>query len=79
MARFKAKLWYEGELIHEPVIARLAIEHGVIANIRRAAVEDDAGWIVCELEGDEASLRQAIDWLIGLGVGVELIADVVES
>ncbi|ACU54754.1 ferredoxin [Acidimicrobium ferrooxidans DSM 10331] len=79
MARFKAKLWYEGELINEPVIATLARDHGVIANIRRANVEDDSGWIVCELEGNPDNLEQAIEWLRGVGVDVELVGDVVES
>ncbi len=79
MARFKAKLWYEGELIHEPVIAQLVRDHGVLVNIRRANVEDDSGWIVCELEGSEAELMGAIDWLRARGVDVELVGDVVES
>jgi ABC-type methionine transport system ATPase subunit len=79
MARFKAKLWYEGELIGEPIIAQLARDHDVIANIRRANVEDDSGWIVCELEGDEERLAAAIDWLRSRGIDVELVGDVVES
>jgi ABC-type methionine transport system ATPase subunit len=79
MARFKAKLWYEGSLVHEPIIARLANEKHVIANIRRANVQDQTGWIVCELEGSERDLEAAIGWLEEIGVVVEPISDVVES
>jgi ABC-type methionine transport system ATPase subunit len=79
VARFKAKLWYEGELIQEPIIARLASEHQVVANIRRANVEEDTGWIICELVGTEEQLVAATEWLRGMGVEVEPISDVVES
>lgn len=79
MARFKAKLWYEGELIQEPIIARLANEHQVVANIRRANVEEDTGWIICELVGTEQQLIEATDWLRSIGVDVEPLSDVVES
>ncbi len=79
MARFKAKLWYEGELIHEPIIARLANDFGVVANIRRANVEEDTGWIVCELEGETGNLEAALEWLREIGVEVEPLNDVVES
>ncbi|MHB8190992.1 MAG: NIL domain-containing protein [Ferrimicrobium sp.] len=79
MARFKAKLWYEGNLINEPIIARLSSDFGVIANIRRANVQDDTGWIICELEGSESGLGAAVEWLSVIGVGVEPMGDIVES
>ena len=67
------KLWYEGALIGEPIIAKLVGNYGVTANIKRANVEDDLGWIVCTLEGDENSVAAATDWLISIGVEVEMV------
>ncbi len=65
------KLWYEGALIGEPVLAELVKRFGVMANINRANVEDDLGWIICTLEGDESSVVDATDWLRAIGVEVE--------
>ncbi|WP_298334066.1 NIL domain-containing protein [Ferrimicrobium sp.] len=67
------KLWYEGALIGEPIIAKLAGNYGVTANIKRANVEDDLGWILCTLEGDGNSVAAATDWLISIGVEVEMV------
>ncbi|MGC9154249.1 MAG: NIL domain-containing protein [Ferrimicrobium sp.] len=67
------KLWYEGALIGQPIIAELVENYGVIANIKRANVEDDLGWIVCTLEGHENSVAAATDWLTSVGVEVEMI------
>ena len=75
MAKMRVKLWYEGELIHEPIISRLANEFGIVANIRRANVEDDTGWIVTELEGEESQLTKATDWLTQIGVSIEPVAE----
>ncbi|WP_298209790.1 NIL domain-containing protein [Ferrimicrobium sp.] len=69
------KLWYEGTLIGEPIIAELVRKFGVVANINRANVEDDLGWIVCTLEGDQHSLGDANDWLVSIGVEVEMMEE----
>jgi len=51
----------------------------VLPNIRRANVEEHAGWIQCELEGDPAAVDKAVRWLEQEGVGVELLGgDVLE-
>lgn len=61
------------------MIAKLAVEHGVIANIRRANVEDDTGWIVCELEGTTDSLSSAASWLEATGIKVDWLEGQVEG
>jgi len=44
----------------EPAVDRpVGTDHGVIANIRRANVEDHTGWIVCELTGTREALDSA--------------------
>lgn len=75
----RVRLIYPDQLITVPVIGRLAQDFGILANIRRAAVDGDTGWIVCELEGRLDELPAALAWLEELGVDVEQLGDVVES
>ena len=75
----RARLTFPERLVSEPVIARLALDHGVIASIRRANVEDHTGWIVCELSGTRDDLDAGIAWLVGTGVQVDLLDGPVEG
>ncbi len=75
----KIKLTFPEHLITQPIVARLAREHDVVPNIRRASVEGNVGWIVCELAGEPAGIDRAIAWLRDEGVQVDLLGDVVES
>ncbi|MCL5972986.1 MAG: NIL domain-containing protein [Ferrimicrobium sp.] len=67
------KLWYEGALIGEPVLTELVRRFDLVANINRANVEDDLGWIICTLEADRATVERATEWLTTIGVEVEII------
>jgi hypothetical protein len=51
----------------------------VIANIRRANVEENTGWIVCELSGTREALDSAIEWLTATGIKVDWLGGPVES
>lgn len=75
----KVRLTFPEALVAEPVIAKLALEHGVVANIRRANVEDDTGWIVCELDGTTEALDSAAAWLEATGIKVDWLEGQVES
>ena len=79
MIDVRVKLTFPETLVREPVIARLAREHDVEPNIRRANVDDHEGWIVCELGGEPAKIEEALSWLRDQGVRVDLLGDVVES
>lgn len=79
MATQRVKLIYPDSLVTRPVLSEVAIKYGVLANIRRAAVDEDNGWIICELEGDSAAIEQSMSWMESLGVDVEGLGDVVES
>ena len=79
MNDIRVKLTFPEELIREPVIARMVREFDVLPNIRRANVEEHVGWIICELDGDEAAVESAITWLRDLGVQVDRLGDVVEG
>jgi ABC-type methionine transport system ATPase subunit len=75
----KIKLTFPEHLITQPIVARLARERDVVPNIRRASVEGNVGWIVCELGGEPAAIDGAIAWLRHEGVQVDLLGDVIES
>lgn len=65
--------------MRQPIVARLAREWNVLANIRKANVDENEGWIVCELEGESEAIEGSIAWLRDSGVLVDLLGDVVES
>jgi L-aspartate semialdehyde sulfurtransferase ferredoxin len=75
----RVKLTFPEHLIRQPVIARLVREFDVLPNIRRANIDEQVGWLICELGGDDEAVDRAIDWLRHLGVQVDHLGDVVES
>ena len=79
MTASRVKLTFPENLVRQPIIARLAREFDVMPNIRRASVEDDMGWMICELGGEESAVERALEWLRDLGVQVDLLGDMVEG
>ncbi len=79
MIGVRVKLTFPEELVREPIIARMLKELDVLLNIRRADVGEHSGWIICELDGDAATVDRAVEWLRGEGVQVDLLGDVIES
>ena len=75
----RARLTFPEDLVAEPVIARLAVDYGVMANIRRANVEDHTGWIVCELSGTREAIDSGVAWLTASGIKVDWLGGPVES
>ena len=75
----RVKLTFPEHLIKQPLMGRLVREFDVLPNIRRAKIEEQVGWIVCELAGEPASVDQALTWLADAGVQVDRLGDVVES
>ena len=56
MANIRVKLTFPEQLIKQPLLGRLERMFEVLPNIRRANIEDDFGWIVCELTGEPESV-----------------------
>jgi ABC-type methionine transport system ATPase subunit len=75
----RVKLTFPEALVREPLISRLARDHDVEPNIRRAHVDGNEGWIICEIGGDPQKVEDAVSWLREQGVRVDLLGDVVES
>lgn len=79
MIDVRVKLTFPEDLVRQPLLARMARDHGVEPNIRRANVDDHEGWIVCEIAGEPKAIDGALQWLREQGVRVDLLGDVVES
>ena len=68
--RDRLRLTFEKDKVAEPVVCLMAKRFEVTFSIRRANVEPDAGWMDLELQGDDAEIERAIDWLEESGVRV---------
>ena len=78
MDRLRVRLTFPPALIQEPIVYRLVKDFDIVINIRRADVKADQGWVLLELEADEATLQRGVAWLKGRGVQVDPIeSDVV--
>ncbi|MHB0867566.1 MAG: NIL domain-containing protein [Thermoleophilia bacterium] len=74
----RLELTFPEQLIQKPVIYQLVKDYNVIPNVRRANVDENFGWMVLELSGDEAALANAIAYLKELGIEVEHLESFVE-
>ena len=79
LSGIKVHMTFKGDLIREPVISRLISETGVVVNIRRANVDENVGWMICQLSGEPSCIESALIWLSEHEVEVNRLADVVES
>lgn len=75
----RVRLTFPESHVRSPVIATLVRDFDVIADIRRAEISDDGGWILCELDGAAGQIDAAISWLGTQGISVDLLGDVLES
>ncbi len=75
----RVRLTFPEPLVRQPVISQLVQRFAVVVNIRRASVEVDVGWMICELDGEGSAIDAALAWVRQLGVEVDLLGDVLES
>ena len=75
MAKRLVTLSFTEETIAEPVIYSLGQQFSIVTNIRQAHLTEDRGWIILELEGEEANIEAAITWAVSKGVRAEPVID----
>lgn len=75
MSTARLHLTFPEHLISEPVIHRMGREFELVTNIRRANIEDCGGWVILEVEGDDAVIARAVSWLAEQGLQVDRIED----
>ena len=76
----RIRLTFLDRLITEPVIYQIGNYIDILNNIRRAYVQENIGWVILELEGEESEIERSLDWVRSLGVRIDpAVADVVEG
>ena len=80
MSLKRVRFTFPEDLIKEPLIYNLGHEFRVITNVRMADVDESTGWVLLELEGDQAEIDRSLAWAQGKGVRVDPVAgDIVEG
>lgn len=76
----RVRLTFVDHLIKQPVIYELGHQFNVVTNVRRADVQENVGWVILEMDGDENEVDRALDWARSLGVRIDpILGDVVEG
>ena len=66
----RLRLTFPPSEVTHPIVSRMAKQFEVEFSIRRANVEQSAGWMDLELSGEEPEIERAIEWLEAQGVRV---------
>lgn len=66
-------LTFPQRILGEPLLYTLGREFRVVPNIRGASITKDRGIMALDLEGEEAEVQRAVDYLRSKGVTVELL------
>ena len=75
MLKRRVMLNYPKELLSEPIIYTISQQFNLVANILRADVTEEMGWITLELEGRDEDIEAGITWAISKGMRVEPISE----
>lgn len=76
----KFRFTFTGTLIKQPVVHELGHQFNIITNIRRADVQENMGWVILELDGDDQDIERGLDWVRSVGVRVDpVLGDVMEG
>jgi L-aspartate semialdehyde sulfurtransferase ferredoxin len=73
MAAERVKFTFPPDLVTTPVIYNMGREFGVVANIRRANLSHDRGWVILEVVGTPEAVEKSLAWAKEQGVRVEAV------
>jgi len=80
MAIQKVRFTFLDRLIKEPIVYQVGRDFEVVTDIRRADIQEGIGWVILELDGEQAAIDSALDWVRSMGVRVDpAVGDVVEG
>ena len=80
MGKQRVKFTFIGDLVKEPIIYNLGRDFKIVTNIRRADVQEDMGWVVLELDGEDDEIQRGLKWVGGTGVRIDPVSgDVIEG
>ena len=68
------------EQIREPIIYNLGQQFNIVTNIHQAALSEDKGWVILEIEGEEEDIEAGITWVTSKGIKVDPVTgDIIEG
>ena len=70
MSSLRLFVSFPEELVDRPLVYEIIKKFDVVPNIRRANVEGHSGWLILEVNGEQAQLDGAIAYFEGLGCTV---------
>lgn len=70
MTRRTFHLTFPEQLLSEPLLYRIHPEFGLVPNIRRANIEEHAGWVIVDLDGSQEDIERCLEWLESAGVRI---------
>ena len=80
MGKQRVKFTFVSNMVKEPVIYSLGRDFKIITNIRRADVQENMGWVVLELDGEEDEIQRGLNWVSSTGVRVDPVSgDVIDG
>jgi ABC-type methionine transport system ATPase subunit len=80
MGKQRVKFTFVSNMVKEPVIYNLGRDFKIITNIRRADVQENMGWVVLELDGEEDEIQRGLNWVSSTGVRVDPVSgDVIDG
>ena len=75
----RVRLTFLDRMIKEPVIYRMGRNFDVATDIRRDDVQEGAGWVILEVEGEPDEIERGLEWVRSLGVRVDpALGDLIE-
>ena len=76
----RVKFTFQIEDVKDPIIYNLGTNFDLITNIRRADINDEVGWVILEIQGEEDAVTNGLEWITSLGVRVDPIGgDIIEG
>ena len=80
MGKQRVKFTFIGDLVKEPIIYNLGRDFKIVTNIRRADVQEDMGWVVLELDGEDDEIQRGLNWVGSTGVRIDPVSgDVIDG
>jgi ABC-type methionine transport system ATPase subunit len=71
MASKKIRFTFTDETVKEPLVYQLGHEFEVVTSIRMADVDNQIGWVILELVGEDTEIERSLSWIASKGVRID--------
>jgi len=71
MSSKRVRFTFTEETVKEPLVYQLGHEFKVVTNIRMADVDDQVGWVILELIGEDGEIEKSLSWIENKGVRID--------